>query len=75
MAVTTSGATRWINTLKWDKINEWKKVSKTTFSDGTKTLGSIKELDNFTFMVIYNAGHMVPADNPYSAELMIQRFL
>lgn len=44
-------------------------------SDGSKGDGEIKRLDNFTFLRVFNAGHMVPMDQPKVALAMLSSFI
>lgn len=48
---------------------EWK--SETLGQAG----GTIKNFENFTFMRVYDAGHMVPTDQPEYAYDMITEFM
>jgi len=40
--------------------------------NGTKAGGEVKSYNNFTFFRIYDAGHMVPMDQPEVALTMIE---
>lgn len=37
--------------------------------------GTVKNFENFTFMRVYQAGHMVPTDQPEIAYDMIMEFI
>jgi carboxypeptidase C (cathepsin A) len=37
-------------------------------------MGQFKEVDMLTFLRVYNAGHMVPMDQPEAALDMLDRF-
>lgn len=37
--------------------------------------GRVQNFENFTFMQVYDAGHMVPMDQPEAAHDMIYQFI
>ena len=37
--------------------------------------GAVKSFENFTFLKIFDAGHMVPMDQPKAASIMIEDFM
>jgi len=41
---------------------------------GAKVWGEYKSVDKFTFLRVYNAGHMVPMNQPEAALAMVDRF-
>lgn len=46
------------------------------FMDDEGTLGgAAKSFENFTFLKIFDAGHMVPMDQPKAALTMIEDFM
>ena len=71
------GGDDWTKALVWDgqqefideKLHEWE--SPTLFTAG----GSVRNFENFTFMRVYQAGHMVPTDQPEIAYDMITEFI
>jgi len=67
-----------------NRIKEWKhskefssakriiwKVDK----EDNEVTGYAKKVDNFTHVIIRNAGHMVPTDQPRAALDMMNRFI
>ena len=59
------------NNLDWSGKYVFQNQSYTTFED----YGEYKHVDNFTFYRVYNAGHMVPMDQPLAALTMLERFI
>jgi len=37
--------------------------------------GEYKKVDNFVFLRVYNAGHMVPMDQPMASLQMLEQFM
>lgn len=68
---------RWISTLSWNNLNFWKSTAKNVWCtpDDNFVAGTYKKFLNFNFVVIYNAGHLVPTDQPKSAIELFDRFL
>mmetsp|Transcript_30637 Transcript_30637/g.35434 ORF Transcript_30637/g.35434 Transcript_30637/m.35434 type:complete len:423 (-) Transcript_30637:214-1482(-) len=66
------GGEAWTNQVKWDKQSEFQSTNYTVYQDaeGNK-IGEYKKVDNFIFMRVYDAGHMVPMDQPKNAQTMI----
>merc|ERR1712232_833493 len=70
------GGEAWTNEAEWDHSAEFKNA---TYQDWTmkgmdKPVGQYKEVENLTFLRVYNAGHMVPMDQPEAALGMLDRF-
>mmetsp|Transcript_38133 Transcript_38133/g.50054 ORF Transcript_38133/g.50054 Transcript_38133/m.50054 type:complete len:95 (+) Transcript_38133:1233-1517(+) len=42
---------------------------------GNDAAGSVKNFENFTFMRVFQAGHMVPMDQPEAALDMLSEFI
>jgi serine carboxypeptidase-like clade 4 len=70
------GSQAWVNALSWSgqaqfnklDLKEWKVDNKTT-------AGLAKYFGGFTFLEVFNAGHMVPMDQPVNALDMLRRFI
>jgi len=70
----------WLGNMKWTQKLEW--PHKTEFNaapnqdyklDG-ETVGKLRTSNNFSFMQVYNAGHMVPMDQPAVSLQMVKDF-
>jgi len=65
------GGETFSNNIPWDGSADFNKLSYTKWED----YGEYRHLDNLTFLRIYNAGHMVPMDQPVAAERMLDKFI
>jgi len=71
----------WVGGYYWASDLSWpgkKQFNQTAFADwhvGSTVAGEFKTVDNFTFLKVANAGHMVPMDQPQNALDMLKRFL
>jgi len=65
------GGEQWVNQLSWSGQSEFQKMNYTKLEN----YGVYKSYKNFTFYKIYNAGHMVPLDQPAVALDMLTRFI
>lgn len=59
------------NNLEWSGQTTFAGLNYTTYD----TYGEYKHLDNLTFYKVFNAGHMVPMDQPQAALAMLNRFI
>jgi len=67
------GGEAWTHTLPWDKSEEFNKIDYSVWSVNNKPAGEYKNIDNLTFLRVYDAGHMVPMDQPsISLEMLHQ---
>ncbi len=64
------GGREWVDNLQWEHSKEFKNAKYRKYKGG-----ELKSYKNFTFMRIYDAGHMVPMDQPEVALTMINRFI
>ncbi|KAI1327904.1 Alpha/Beta hydrolase protein [Xylariaceae sp. FL0255] len=71
----------WLGNLAWSEALEWsgkKGFNKAEFKDltvGEDDYGVVKSSGNFTFMRIYQAGHMVPFNQPEGSLDFINRWI
>ena len=73
--INTPGTLAYLNTLEWPNAQRWKSAAKKTWKEyGGKNLGWIKRYGSLTFVVVRNAGHLVPADQPRAAWSMINNY-
>jgi len=65
-----------IDSLKWKGKSEYEKQAYKGFKlkNGTE-VGKFKNVGNFTFLVVYNAGHMVPMDQKEASLYMLKTFI
>ncbi|XP_039250806.1 retinoid-inducible serine carboxypeptidase-like [Styela clava] len=64
LIVDTPGQELWLAKLQWDKTEEFNnsKWKPRYYTAGVDTGGFSKEIDNFSFWWVLDAGHMVPTD-------------
>lgn len=64
------GSQVWVNNLEWYHTADFVQTQMTKIEGG-----EIKNFENFTFFRIYDAGHMVPMDQPEVGLRMINKFI
>lgn len=71
------GNRAWTNALEWPGKDAFSKakVQPLRSATGKADYGNVKTAKNFAFMQIYQAGHMVPADQPEPAVDMFNRWI
>lgn len=65
------GGEKWTNELQWKNQSQFKNASYVDW----KNYGEYKTVENFTFLRVYQAGHMVPMDQPAAALEMLNAFV
>ena len=72
----------WLGNKKWVKDLEWEGKENFNLDEDKpwnlttgETMGRIRAYKNFKFLQVYNAGHMVPMDQPQAASQMLNAFL
>jgi cathepsin A (carboxypeptidase C) len=66
------GNRAWTLKLDWDHKEDFKKADEKDWNNGG---GLVRSSNNLTFLQVYDAGHMVPSDQPEQALAMITQFL
>lgn len=69
------GNDAWIKALDWPHNAEYNAVTPTNLTFGGEAIGSIRSSHNLTFLQVFNAGHMVPRDQPKAALDMLNAFI
>lgn len=69
------GGEKWTHDTKWSGQAEFQKTEYADWMVNGKAAGQMKTYKNFTFLRVYNAGHMVPMDQPENASSMLDTFL
>ena len=70
MSANWEGSQIWVNALEWERAEEFRKAEMKEVNGGT-----YKAVGNFAFYRIYDAGHMVPFDQPEVAQRMLNHFI
>eukprot|EP01089_Gocevia_fonbrunei_P001131 TRINITY_DN1106_c0_g1_i4.p1 TRINITY_DN1106_c0_g1~~TRINITY_DN1106_c0_g1_i4.p1 ORF type:complete len:345 (+),score=89.25 TRINITY_DN1106_c0_g1_i4:146-1036(+) len=69
------GQTNLLNGMKWAGQTGFSAARNVTWSVDGHTAGTSRHFENLTYLVVNNAGHMVPHDQPKNALDMLTRFL
>lgn len=69
------GGKKWTDELEWNYKENYEKTKVSDWTRYGKKLGEMKTYDNFTFLRVYNAGHMVPLDQPEAALHMLDQLI
>ncbi|KAI5783580.1 Alpha/Beta hydrolase protein [Geopyxis carbonaria] len=64
----------WTEKLEWSGKNSYNKVGLKAFEVDDDEAGQIKSSGNLTFLRLYQAGHMVPFNQPKPALAMLNRW-
>jgi len=68
------GGQRWVNAMQWPGQNAFQQAPETNWTVNGNVAGLAKTAQGFTFLEVYNAGHMVPLDQPIVALDMVKSF-
>jgi len=69
------GGEAWTNALDWDRKAEFNHADYAKWYVDDDAAGEFKNVDNLTFLKVYDAGHMVPMDQPRVALQMLNQFI
>lgn len=69
------GTRIWMEHLNWRGRRQWSKMPFEHFlSKSKKAVGRFRSMAGLTFVQVYNAGHLVPADQPEAALELLRQF-
>ncbi|KAL7701174.1 serine carboxypeptidase (CBP1) [Lotmaria passim] len=69
------GSKAWVTALEWPGKAAFNAAPDVEFSVNGRAAGQERTYGNFSFVRIYDAGHMVPMDQPEVSLYMMRRFL
>jgi len=69
------GGQEWVNKLNWKGQSKFVSTPLQDWKVNGKVAGSYKSYNGFTFMEVYEAGHMVPLDQPVNSLTMFNAFV
>jgi len=69
------GGYYWASELNWPGKQQFNQTAFADWYVQKSVAGQFKTVDNFTFLKVAKAGHMVPMDQPANALDMLKRFL
>jgi carboxypeptidase C (cathepsin A) len=75
--INTAGTIKWVEELNYANAEQFRnaRFEGWRIDDRMLMLGSKKSAGNLTLVIVNNAGHFVPQDNPESALYMLRNFL
>merc|ERR1712048_1508815 len=65
----------WTKVLDWDGKDEFNKASDNDWQLDGKTVARLRKARSFHFMQVFDAGHMVPMDQPAVSLAMVNAFI
>ena len=69
------GGEAWTDAVDWNGHEEYSKLQYADWMVDGKAAGALKSHKNFKFLRVYDAGHMVPMDQPKNALSMLREFI
>ncbi len=69
------GGEAWTNAMDWAGKEEYNKKPYSPYLQAGKEVGQVKQTDSLVFLRVYDAGHMVPMNQPSVAVNMLDEFL
>jgi len=69
------GGRAWTNAVEWDHKKEFNDAQFEKWAVNGKPAGEVKRVKNFKFLRVYDAGHMVPMNQPDVALAMLNTFM
>ena len=70
-----AGNDLWLSQSKWSGMSDFQNTKKQTWFDGFDVAGYLRSYSNLTQIVLPNAGHFVPMDQPYRSNLMVYNWI
>jgi len=69
------GGEAWTNAASWSQQESFQVAPYLSWGPADAPYGEYKMIDNLAFVKVYNAGHMVPMNQPEAALFMFEKFL
>jgi cathepsin A (carboxypeptidase C) len=69
------GNQAWANAMAWPHQKEYNTTKPVEWEANGKAAGTLQKSNGFHFLRVYEAGHMVPRDQPANALTMINQFI
>ncbi|KAI0464778.1 carboxypeptidase C prc1 [Komagataella kurtzmanii] len=69
------GNRAWTNALPWVDADGFEKAEVQDWLVNGKKAGEFKNYSNFTYLRVYDAGHMAPYDQPENSHEMVNRWI
>ncbi|CAI9779732.1 unnamed protein product [Fraxinus pennsylvanica] len=65
----------WVRTMRWDGIPGFLEAERKVWRVDGKLAGYVQKWKNLSHVVVLNAGHLMPGDQPVNSQVMIQDWL
>lgn len=65
----------WIKTIKWEEMGKFLEVERKIWRVDGNLAGYVQKWKNLSNVVVLNAGHLVPTDQPLNSQVMIEDWL
>ncbi|KAH9368038.1 hypothetical protein HPB48_019867 [Haemaphysalis longicornis] len=77
VCVPTTQTEQFLSRMSWSRADRWAHAPQKIWRsvDGKKLLGYKKTVDNLSFVVVRNSGHMVPYDQPEAMLELLTAFI
>mmetsp|Transcript_15309 Transcript_15309/g.41951 ORF Transcript_15309/g.41951 Transcript_15309/m.41951 type:complete len:594 (-) Transcript_15309:154-1935(-) len=69
------GSKRWVKELNWPHRKQWASARDVPYVVGGRPRGLVRSAAGLTFLQVYDAGHLVPHDQPEVTLAALQKFL
>ncbi|KAK6936100.1 Peptidase S10, serine carboxypeptidase [Dillenia turbinata] len=69
------GNSRWVQAMEWSGQKQYGASPSVKFMVDGKEAGALNSYGPLSFLKVYNAGHMVPMDQPEASLEMLQRWI
>lgn len=69
------GGEAWTEACKWGSKNDFNAADYETWNVNGEGAGAMRQFGNLHFLRVFDAGHMVPMDQPEHALEMVKRFI
>jgi cathepsin A (carboxypeptidase C) len=69
------GNKAWTKLLEWEGKDDFNKAADNDWQVSDKTVARLRTAKNFHFMQVFEAGHMVPMDQPEASLAMVNAFI
>ncbi|KAI3459225.1 hypothetical protein Pfo_015888 [Paulownia fortunei] len=65
----------WVKKMKWEGIDEFLEAERKVWRVDGKLAGYVQKWKSLSHVVVMNAGHLVPTDQPVNSQVMIEDWL
>jgi cathepsin A (carboxypeptidase C) len=69
------GNQAWTQAMPWPHRTDFVNAAPTPWMVDSKAAGTLQTSNGFSFLRVYDAGHMVPRDQPANALAMLNAFI